>query len=158
MKVLDLACAQGHEFEGWFTSENDYRAQKASDLISCPMCGDTRITRKLSAPHLNLGRGKPPAKKSQAENTATRPEADTVAALPAGQLEAAWLRMVREVMTRTEDVGAGFAEEARRIHYGEAKERGIRGQATTQETRELLDEGIAVMPLPLPESMKGPLQ
>jgi hypothetical protein len=66
--------------------------------------------------------------------------------------------MVRQVMAHTEDVGERFAEEARRMHYGEADERAIRGQATLEQTEELLDEGIAVLPLPLPDGLKGPLQ
>ena len=66
--------------------------------------------------------------------------------------------MVRHVMTHTEDVGERFAEEARKIHYGEAEERGIRGQASRDETQSLLEEGISVLPLPLPKGLKGPLQ
>jgi hypothetical protein len=73
-------------------------------------------------------------------------------------LQAAWLKMTRQVMAHTEDVGDQFAAEARRIHDGQAEERGIRGQATPQEARELLDEGIAVLPLALPESVKKTLQ
>lgn len=68
------------------------------------------------------------------------------------------MKVVREVMARTEDVGERFAEEARRMHYGEIAERGIRGQATLAETRELLEEGIDVAPLPIPENLKRPLQ
>jgi hypothetical protein len=71
------------------------------------------------------------------------------------QLEAAWLALARELMARTEDVGSAFAEEARRIHHGEAPERGIRGQATREETLELLEEGVPVLPLPLPAALKG---
>ena len=68
------------------------------------------------------------------------------------------MHMVRRVMAQTEDVGERFAEEARRIHYGETPERGIRGQATREQTEELMDEGIAVMALPLPDSLKNTLQ
>ena len=73
-------------------------------------------------------------------------------------LQADWLRMVRHVMAQTEDVGEAFAEEARRIHYGEAHERGIRGQASQEETEALLAEGISVLPLPVPKAFKGTLQ
>ena len=68
------------------------------------------------------------------------------------------MRAVREVMANTENVGDRFADEARKMHYGEAEERGIRGQATRQQTESLLEEGIAVMPLPLPASLKETLQ
>jgi hypothetical protein len=73
-------------------------------------------------------------------------------------LQAAWLQVARQIMAQTEDVGSRFAEEARKIHYGESEERGIRGQATPQETEALLEEGIGVMPLALPAALKGPLQ
>ena len=74
------------------------------------------------------------------------------------RLQAAWLKMVRHVMANTEDVGQRFAEEARKIHYGETEERGIRGQATREQTEALLEEGIGVLPLPIPKALKEPLQ
>lgn len=78
--------------------------------------------------------------------------------MPPAALQAAWMHMVRRVMASTEDVGERFAEEARKMHYGESEERGIRGQATPAQTEELLDEGIAVMPLPIPAGFKNTLQ
>jgi hypothetical protein len=77
---------------------------------------------------------------------------------PGAGLQAAWMKAVREVMANTEDVGERFPEEARRIHYGETESRGIRGQATAKETEALLEEGISVMPLPIPKALKEPLQ
>ena len=74
------------------------------------------------------------------------------------KLQAAWLELVKQVMANTEDVGERFAEEARKIHYGETEERGIRGQASREETQALLEEGIGVLPLPIPTGLKGPLQ
>jgi hypothetical protein len=73
-------------------------------------------------------------------------------------MQAALLNAVKLVLANTEDVGAQFADEARKMHYGEAEERGIRGQATREEAESLLEEGIEVMTLPMPESLKGPLQ
>jgi len=81
-----------------------------------------------------------------------------VANLEPAQLQAALLKMVRHVVANTEDVGESFPEEARKMHYGEAAQRNIRGHATPEETEELIDEGIAVMPLPLPNALKEPLQ
>ena len=78
--------------------------------------------------------------------------------MPEAELQKAWLQVVRQVMANTEDVGERFADEARRIHYGETEERGIRGQASPEETRALLEEGIGVMPLPIPKALKGPVQ
>ncbi len=154
MKVLDLHCAHGHLFEGWFASEDDFQGQLARDLVQCPMCGDTAVTKRLSAPRLNLGAPAP-----EPAVTASKPAGkQEVIAPPEAALQAAWMKAVAQVMAQTEDVGERFAEEARRIHYGEADERGIRGQATREETQALLEEGIAVLPLPVPPALKGPLQ
>lgn len=149
MKVLDLQCGQQHVFEGWFASEEDFAAQCARGLVECPVCGDAQITKKLSAPRLNLGHSREQAV------TAAMPAPSSDAS---AELQAAWLALARKVLANTDDVGDQFAEEARRIHYGEAAERGIRGRASPEQTQELLEEGIAVMPLPLPDALKGPLQ
>jgi hypothetical protein len=145
MKVLNLQCSHGHDFEGWFASEDDFQGQLARGLVECPLCGDTGVTKMLSAPRLNLGAAQP----------APRQE---VMSAPDASLQAEWLKMVRHVMANTEDVGERFAEEARRIHYGESDERGIRGQASREETEALVEEGISVLPLPIPKALKGPLQ
>jgi len=140
MKVLDLQCSHHHSFEGWFASQDDFENQLARGLVACPLCADTTITKKLSAPRLNLS----------APQEAANVE-------PA-QLEAALMKAVRQVVANTEDVGDSFPEEARRMHYGETAARNIRGQATPEQTEALIDEGIAVVPLPMPEAFKGPLQ
>jgi hypothetical protein len=162
MKVLDLQCRQGHSFEGWFGSQDDYDAQRARGLVTCPMCNDSEITKMLSAPRLNLGHGTEPVQTPAAPEAAAPSvaPAKTAAATaqPLAQMQAALLHMVRHVMANTEDVGTQFAEEARKIHYGEREERNIRGQATREETEALLDEGIDVMPLPVPDALKEPLQ
>jgi hypothetical protein len=145
VKVLDLHCSQHHAFEGWFASEDDFQSQLARGLVECPLCGDTAVSKKLSAPRLNLGASPPESRQE-------------VISMPDASLQAAWLKMVRHVMANTDDVGERFAEEARRIHYGETEERGIRGQASKEETEALLEEGIGVLPLPIPKAMKGPLQ
>ena len=149
MKVLDLQCRQRHVFEGWFASEDDFLRQRDAGLIECPLCGDAQIAKKLRAPRLNLGAaaGEPPA----------APEQVAVAGVEQS-LQLAWLALARRIVANTDDVGDRFAEEARKIHYGESKERGIRGQASRAETESLLEEGIAVLHLPLPEALKGQIQ
>jgi len=144
MKVLNLQCAKGHGFEGWFASHEAFESQLANGLVECPICGDTAVTKLLAAPRLNLGGGRSeePAKAESAERS----------------LEGRWLRAVREVMAHTEDVGDRFADEARKMHYGEAEERGIRGQATPEQARTLAEEGIPVFSLPLPPALKETLQ
>jgi hypothetical protein len=168
MKVLDLQCQHAHSFEGWFGSEDDFQNQLVRGLVECPMCGDAHITKKLSAPRLNLGAGREMvvATDSVAENqvpTTVESKNPTQnqalhAMMADPQFQAAYLHMARKIMAQTEDVGSQFAEEARKIHYGETEQRGIRGQASREETLELLDEGIEVMPLPLPKALKEPLQ
>jgi hypothetical protein len=151
MKVLDLQCTHGHSFEGWFGSEDDFQSQLARQLVECPVCADTAVTKKLSAPRLNLGAAAPQTQLPATAQAAPAPAMDP-------QLQAAWMKMVRHVMANTEDVGSQFAEEARRIHYGEAQERNIRGEASRDETEALLEEGISVLPLPIPKALKEPLQ
>ncbi len=185
MKVLDLQCQQAHSFEGWFGSEDGFQNQLARGLVQCPLCGDARIVKKLSAPRLNLIAARGGANErvpEQADNTpqssdnravatvlsdasavpTTQPGSDAhrvalQAMVQDPQFQAAYLHMARNILANTEDVGTQFAQEARKMHYGEADERAIRGQATRDETLELLDEGIDVLPLPLPDALKGPV-
>lgn len=154
MKVLDLQCGHGHPFEGWFASEDDFLEQKGRSLVQCPVCGDAQVVKKLSAPRLNLsGARSAPTDQAPASGNAV-----ALAKPQDADALAAWLEMSRKLVANTTDVGSQFAEEARKIHYGEAPERAIRGQASAKETRELLDEGIAVLPLLLPDGAKGTLQ
>jgi hypothetical protein len=144
MKVLNLQCSHHHTFEGWFASEDEFQSQLSRGLVECPLCGDNGITKMLSAPRLNLGAPQPEG-----------PRQDVVS-MPDSSVQAAWMKMVRHVMAHTDDVGERFAEEARRIHYGETEERGIRGQASREETEALIEEGIGVLPLPIPKALKEP--
>ncbi len=136
MIVFELICADRHRFEGWFASAGDFEGQKARGLLSCPVCSDSSIEKLLTA---KIGR--PEAEPSR-EN----------APLPVAP--AARRRNLHEVidtiLLNTENVGEDFPAEARRIHHKEVPQRNIRGVATGEETRDLLEEGIAVMPLPIP--------
>jgi hypothetical protein len=163
MKVLNLQCAHQHDFEGWFGSEDDFQSQLTRGLVECPLCGDRQITKQLSAPRLNLSTSRGEREVSTPSTALSSPPvaqtpAQEVTSLSPAQVQAAWLQAVQHVMAHTEDVGQRFAEEARRMHYGESEERGIRGQATPEQTRDLLEEGISVMPLPIPDALKGPVQ
>lgn len=152
MKVLDLQCNHQHEFEGWFGSEDDFQSQLSRQLVECPVCASHDISKRLSAPRLNLSGARP------TETPPVSIESNPAAHASPAEMQAAWLKLVRHVMANTVDVGDKFAEEARKIHYGEAEQKQIRGQVSAEETRELLEEGIPVMPLPVPEALKGPLQ
>ena len=141
LKVFDLQCEHGHVFEGWFASHDDYDAQRARGLVGCPMCDSKEITKRLSAPHLNVSHLHAPAPMAPAAGS-SEGEAAMVA------LQARVMRQVRELVRSTENVGPRFAEEARRIHEGEADERPIRGTATQDERAALAEDGIDVLSLP----------
>ncbi len=128
MLVLNLACALDHGFEGWFGSADDFESQRSRGLVSCPICANADIKRMPTAPRLNMGAAELPS---------------------AAAIQAQVMHAVQHIVSKSEDVGPRFAEEARRIHHGESPERAIRGQASAEETRELLDEGIPVLPLPI---------
>lgn len=147
MKVFNLQCGTGHQFEGWFGSEGDFESQLGRGLVECPLCGEKHVQRMPAAPRLNLHNSSTPPEQAAQPATAER----------AG-VEALWLKAVRHVMAHTEDVGERFAEEARRIHYGETEQRGIRGRTTRDEAQALDDEGIEVFSMPLPGGLKGPVQ
>jgi hypothetical protein len=146
MKVLNLRCTHDHRFEGWFGSDADFVAQGERGLVACPLCDDKTISRLPSAPRLNVStqRGEPEAR-SAVETTEVH-------------AQRRWMRAVRDLMDKTEDVGDRFPEEARRIHYGEAKERGIRGHASSEDADALRDEGIDIFAVPVPVPLKGTVQ
>lgn len=163
MKVLNLGCGQSHVFEGWFASEEDFQTQLARGLIECPMCGDRHVEKRLSAPRLNLktqGSDVPASRPSTPVDTT--PAAGQQPALPAvlqaKMLQAKMLQAMRELVANTEDVGERFAQEARRMHYGEIEHRGIRGRTTVDEAVALADEGVELLPLPDLDAIKNTLQ
>jgi hypothetical protein len=129
MILFTLSCTAGHEFEGWFRDGDGFTAQQAAGEIACPQCGDSQVEKAVMAP--NIGRSRDQA----------RPPS------PA-QLRAALVELRRQVETNCDYVGERFAEEARKIHYGEADPHGIYGEASAEESRELADEGISVGRIP----------
>ena len=172
MLVLNLACEAGHGFEGWFASSTDFESQQQRGLLSCPLCNSVQVRRMPSAPRLNLSAAAEPVAPAVAAAPAagarpsSAPRASKGSGPPSGEgvpalaieLQRQVMQAVRTMMANTEDVGDRFATEARRIHYGETEQRGIRGQATPDEARELADEGIAIVALPIPDALKDPLQ
>lgn len=150
MKVLNLRCHHDHAFEGWFASETDFQDQATRGVVECPMCGSPQVDRLPSAPRLNLSGARAPAEAV----AGAAPPADSTP--DPSTLQALWLQAVAQVIKNTEDVGERFPEEARRIHYGESPSRGIRGQASPAQRAELAEEGIDVVPLPMPAALKGP--
>jgi hypothetical protein len=135
MIVYDLICTQQHRFEGWFASADDFARQNEGTLVRCPICDDAAIERRPSA-NVHVGRATAPA--------AERENITAVQIQPEGEA----LKALRQLIASSDNVGAGFAEEARKIHYEEVPKRSIRGQATREEAAELRDEGIDFMSLP----------
>lgn len=159
MKVFNLQCAHGHPFEGWFRDLGAYESQRADGLLECPYCASREVEKTLSAPRLNLsGAQKPevrpaePAETSQASAVGAAPEPEAAAVASAA------MKMLREALASSEDVGARFAEEARAIHAGDAPSRSIHGHTSLENVRELAEEGIAVLPLPFAGLLKSSLQ
>ncbi len=175
MKVYNLACPLDHRFEGWFASEEDCLAQQDKGMLACPICDSTEVSRMPSAPHI--------AKSGSSRDVSTSTELSIAGATVAdsgnigssisgdvvaltgndhshleAQVQAAFLKGMRELMGRSEDVGSSFAEEARKIHYKESPERSIRGQTTLDEAEALREEGIEVMAMPMMPAFKNTLQ
>ena len=123
MILFTLRCAQGHEFEGWFRNGDGFEAQQKAGEVACPECGDTSVEKAVMAPRLARSR-------------------ETSPPISPAQFRAALLEMRRQVEANCDYVGPRFAEEARRIHYGEIDPHGIYGEATEDQSRELSDEGI----------------
>jgi hypothetical protein len=146
-----LQCDKGHSFESWFPSSISFDTQAKRGLVDCPVCGSSRVEKQIMAPSV---RSKGPAA-PDIEIATPAAEPDQPVALMgehAQKLRAMMRELHAHVTANTEDVGAKFADEARKIHYGETEERAIRGRATAEEAEALHDEGIGFMPLPtLPE-------
>jgi hypothetical protein len=123
MILFTLRCSHGHEFEGWFRDGDGFEAQHRAGEIACPECGDTSVEKAVMAPRLARSR-------------------EALPPISPAQFRAALVEMRRQIEANCDYVGQRFAEEARRIHYGEIDAHGIYGEATEEESRELIDEGI----------------
>ncbi len=130
MILFTLRCANKHEFEAWFRDGDSFEAQRVAVEISCPVCGDSSVDKAVMAPRLTKSRDAPPSTASIVE------------------MRKALVEIRRQIETHCDYVGPRFAEEARRIHYGETDAHGIYGEATELESRELADEGIKFGQIP----------
>ncbi len=167
MKVYNLACPLNHQFEGWFSSEEDFSSQQERAVLCCPMCDSIEIARMPSAPYIG-GKGHQhgsSAFEDSERSTPNLPSSSDAMHLSPEQkmlfqekMQSMMLQVVREIMEKTENVGECFAEEARKIHYKESPERSIRGVTTVDEAAELIDEGIEVYSLPVSPLLKNTLQ
>lgn len=133
MIVFDLICEEEHQFEGWFRNSQEFEDQKQTGMLTCPICGSEHVAKLLSPSRVNFGK----MEKQALDLLAIQNDAQQLIS-----------RINKYISTHFEDVGSAFAEEARKIHYGEKAERSIRGATTIDEASELFEEGIDVFPIP----------
>jgi hypothetical protein len=147
MIVFNLTCGNDHSFEGWFASAAEFERQHQATELNCPVCGNSSVSKGLHAPYVNTGNA--PVAPQRAES------GEKSSPVPAqyANIAAEVTRMIEHVIANTEDVGNEFPEEARKIHYQEAPERKIRGNASREEVEELREEGIEVVALPVPRHL-----
>jgi hypothetical protein len=145
MIKYSLSCDKAHSFESWFPNSDSYDVQARRGLIACPECGSTRVSKAIMAPAIVGGEKRQPRREAAAAPVALLDERQQRLREIARQLR-------QEIIANSDDVGTKFPEEARAIHDGEAPARSIRGQATAEEARALIEDGVGVLPLPfLPE-------
>ena len=156
MIVFDLSCESGHRFEGWFGSSADFEQQQESGLVSCPQCGSQEVDKAPMAPSVprkgNQARAGRPARKAGAQDDAGEPQAMTRGPLPP-EITQALERLAaaqRRALRNSKWVGPQFAEQSRAMHYGEREAEAIHGQASLEDAKSLLDEGVSIAPLPFP--------
>ena len=136
----DLICAEGHEFDGWFSDSDSFDKQLKVGVVECPNCGSVDVQKALMAPGI-------PAKSNSKNDL--QPVMQNVPQSPATEMVQMIRKLRDHVEQNSEYVGPRFADEARKIHYEESEARGIYGEATLQDAQDLKDEGIEVQPLPL---------
>ncbi len=147
-----LVCKAGHEFESWFASADSYESQERRGLVACPSCGVTRVSRAIMAPAVARRDRDRPAPVA-APPVAEAPQVEAPAPVAVlDEKQRALREMMRalraEIVEKTEDLGRRFPDEARRMHEGAAPQRSIRGEATAEEARALIEDGVEILPLP----------
>jgi len=150
MILYRLRCSKGHEFESWFKDSKTYDRQEKKSLIGCAVCGDSKIARAIMAPRIGK-KGGDAEMPAAVPAPAPSPEQQQMAALARRmpkEMREALLKVRAEVEKNCEPVGERFAEEARKIHYGESDKRGIYGETSDEEARALAEEGIEFGRLP----------
>lgn len=144
-----LRCARGHEFESWFQSSSAYDSQHKRGLVACPTCGSPEVEKAIMAPRL-ARKGKPqPATQPMTAPAEDASPTPLVMAPHERELVAKLKELRDHVLKNADNVGKKFPDEARKMHYGDIEHRAIYGEATTEEARALIDEGVEVAPLPI---------
>ena len=147
----NLRCDAGHAFESWFQSSSAYESQEKRKLVSCPACGSTKVERAIMAPQI-VNKKKDPAEPAPAISASTDVAAPTSTPLMMAQereLRAKLKELRDHIVKNADNVGERFPNEARKMHYGDIEHRPIYGEASPEEARSLIDEGVEVSPLPV---------
>jgi len=146
-----LRCERGHAFESWFQSSAAYESQEKRKLVSCPSCGSVKVERAIMAPQIVSKKGREVAVPTPAPVPAETAATETTPLLMAQERELrAKLKELRDhIVKNADNVGEGFPNEARKMHYGDIEHRPIYGEASPDEARALIEEGVEVSPLPV---------
>lgn len=155
MIVFDLCCPVGHRFEGWFSSSDDYQSQQSRALVACPQCGATDVSKAPMAPAVPMKGNQKPAPAVHRPGRQEEEGVPVSGGTPSPEVAAALKQlaaMQTALLKQSTWVGDTFAEQSRAMHYGEREAATIHGKATPAEAKALIDEGIAVAPLPFPVS------
>jgi hypothetical protein len=154
MIVFDLGCDNGHVFEAWFGSSDDYEQQRTRGLVTCPMCGSLTVEKAVMAPRVARKGNQIAIRANPADQPSPVPQDG-----PSPEQAKAMLKVLAEAQAETlknsEWVGKGFADQARAMHLGDVEHRSIHGQTTPEEAKSLLDDGVPVAPLPFPVRPPG---
>ena len=148
-----LRCERGHAFESWFQSSSAYEAQEKRKLVNCPVCGSPKVERAIMAPRIVSKKGRESAVPAPAAATDVTTPTSTPLLMSQERELRAKLRELRDhIVKNADNVGERFPNEARKMHYGDIEHRPIYGEASPDEARSLIEEGVEVSPLPvLPE-------
>jgi hypothetical protein len=145
-----LRCERGHAFESWFQSSSAYEAQEKRKLVNCPACGSAKVERAIMAPQIVSNRGREVAAASPAPTTdVTVPSSTPLMMAQERELRAKIKELRDHIVKNADNVGERFPNEARKMHYGDIEHRPIYGEATRDEARSLIEEGVEVSPLPV---------
>ena len=153
MIVFNLSCDSGHRFEGWFGSSSDFASQQDRGLIECPECGSSQVAKAPTAPAVPAkGNTRQEVAPVRAETAASDRQPVASREMPPEVTKAlqALAKAQAKALEKSTWVGDSFAEKSRAMHYGEQDATPIHGEATSEEAQDLVDEGIAVAPLPFP--------
>ena len=146
----NLRCERGHAFESWFQSSSAYEAQEKRKLVNCPVCGSAKVERGIMAPQIVSKKGRDIAEPARAAPVEVTTPASTPLLMAQERELRAKLKELREhIVKNADNVGERFPNEARKMHYGDIEHRPIYGEASPEEARALIDEGVEVSPLPV---------